>query len=124
MARDMLWVDGVSPETKKQLQEAAKALYGQANASLMVRALIANHFAKNAPIPVPLSSEEASETGRVEIRLPRTVLKRIDELAEARWFARADIPADHSGISLTGEMIERFRAGDFQGSTAQCTANA
>ncbi len=47
-----------------------------------------------------------------------------DELAEARWFARADIPADHSGISLTGEMIERFRAGDFQGSTAQCTANA
>jgi len=35
-----------------------------------------------------------------------------DELAEARWFARAEIPADHSGISLTGEMIERFRSGN------------
>lgn len=32
-----------------------------------------------------------------------------DELSEARWFARDQIPADHSGISLTGEMIEYFR---------------
>ena len=32
-----------------------------------------------------------------------------DELSEARWFSRADIPDDHSGISLTGEMIEYFR---------------
>lgn len=32
-----------------------------------------------------------------------------DELSEARWFRRADIPADHSAISLTGEMIEYFR---------------
>lgn len=33
-----------------------------------------------------------------------------DELSEAAWFARADIPHDHSAISLTGEMIEYFRA--------------
>ena len=32
-----------------------------------------------------------------------------DELSEARWFSRDKIPADHSGISLTGEMIEYFR---------------
>jgi NAD+ diphosphatase len=34
-----------------------------------------------------------------------------EELSEATWFHRAHIPADHSGISLTGEMIEQFRNG-------------
>ena len=33
------------------------------------------------------------------------------ELSEAGWFPRSELPTDHSGISLTGEMIERFRAG-------------
>ena len=37
------------------------------------------------------------------------VTLQTSELAEARWFSRAEIPADHSNISLTGEMIERFR---------------
>lgn len=32
-----------------------------------------------------------------------------DELSEAGWFRRTDLPRDHSGISLTGEMIEYFR---------------
>lgn len=36
-----------------------------------------------------------------------------DELSEAVWFPREEIPADHSNISLTGEMIERFRRGLF-----------
>ena len=31
------------------------------------------------------------------------------ELALAQWFDRADLPEDHSDISLTGEMIEFFR---------------
>ena len=34
-----------------------------------------------------------------------------DELSEGGWFHRAELPADHSVISLTGEMIERFRTG-------------
>ena len=33
-----------------------------------------------------------------------------DELSEARWFRREELPADHSAISLTGEMIEYFRS--------------
>ena len=33
------------------------------------------------------------------------------ELAEAQWFHRDALPTDHSGISLTGEMIQRFREG-------------
>lgn len=32
-----------------------------------------------------------------------------DELSEAQWFLRSEIPTDHSHISLTGEMIEYFR---------------
>lgn len=35
-----------------------------------------------------------------------------DELAEAEWFERKELPEDHSGISLTGEMIEVFRRGE------------
>lgn len=35
-----------------------------------------------------------------------------DELSEAEWFERKDLPDDHSGISLTGEMIEIFRRGE------------
>lgn len=32
-----------------------------------------------------------------------------NELSEAGWYRRAEIPADYSPISLTGEMIDRFR---------------
>ena len=34
-----------------------------------------------------------------------------DELAEAGWFDRSEIPEDESHISLTGEMMELFRKG-------------
>jgi NTP pyrophosphohydrolases containing a Zn-finger, probably nucleic-acid-binding len=34
------------------------------------------------------------------------------ELSEADWHPRAELPTDHSGISLTGEMIELFRRGE------------
>jgi NAD+ diphosphatase len=33
------------------------------------------------------------------------------ELSEAGWYRRDEIPGDYSGISLTGEMIERFKNG-------------
>lgn len=33
------------------------------------------------------------------------------ELSEAGWYRRDEIPGDYSSISLTGEMIERFRQG-------------
>lgn len=33
------------------------------------------------------------------------------ELSEAGWYRREEIPADYSEISLTGEMIDRFRRG-------------
>ena len=43
--------------------------------------------------------------GGEEVRLQE------DELAEATWFHRDELPRDHSGDSLTGEMIEVFRTG-------------
>ena len=35
-----------------------------------------------------------------------------NELSEAGWYDREEIPADYSPISLTGEMIDRFRRGE------------
>ena len=40
-----------------------------------------------------------------------TIRIQESELAEAGWFHRSEIPDDHSPISLTGAMIEVFRAG-------------
>ena len=43
--------------------------------------------------------------GSDEVRLDR------DELAEAVWIARNDIPPQDTGLSITAEMIEAFREG-------------
>ncbi len=48
-------------------------------------------------------------TTYTELPRERVPSREEDELSEARWFSRDKIPADHSGISLTGEMIEYFR---------------
>ena len=34
-----------------------------------------------------------------------------DELSEASWFYRSEIPEDRTHLSLTGEMMEQFRKG-------------
>ena len=34
-----------------------------------------------------------------------------DELAEANWYPRSEVPADTAHMSLTAEMIEQFRLG-------------
>ncbi len=36
-----------------------------------------------------------------------------NELSEAKWIPRSEIPEDRSNFSLTGEMIELFRSGKF-----------
>ena len=40
-----------------------------------------------------------------------TPVLRDGELALAEWHTPEDVPADYSRISLTGEMIDRFREG-------------
>lgn len=37
---------------------------------------------------------------------------QLEELSVGKWFTRDELPTDHSGISLTGEMIETFRRGE------------
>ena len=37
---------------------------------------------------------------------------QLEELSVGKWFRREALPTDHSGISLTGEMIETFRRGE------------
>ena len=46
-----------------------------------------------------------------ELEGPDAIRMDENELAEAGWFYRDSLPEDHSDISLTGEMIELFRAG-------------
>ncbi|MDM0029142.1 plasmid mobilization relaxosome protein MobC [Variovorax saccharolyticus] len=86
MSRDILKVDGVSPDTKTRLQQSAERLYGQPNASQLVRALIASHLTRStAPLnPVDLSGE----TVRVELRLPKAVVSALDERAEDLFSTR------------------------------------
>ena len=43
--------------------------------------------------------------------LLRALLSKGLELALAEWHTPEDVPADYSRISLTGEMIDRFREG-------------
>lgn len=81
MARDMLRVDGVLPETKKALQDEALRRYGKASASFLVRKLIADELSKNKGLKKPHISHN-SVTVRVELRLPKTVVDELSERAE------------------------------------------
>ena len=46
-----------------------------------------------------------------ELAGPDCIHLQEEELAEAQWFPRNALPTDHFSDSLTGEMIEIFRAG-------------
>ncbi|WP_323741017.1 plasmid mobilization relaxosome protein MobC [Caenimonas koreensis] len=119
MARDMLRVDGVPPDTREQLQEAARHLYGQANASLMVRSLIASHLAKSPATALPLTPDQAEDTVRVELRLPRVAVEKINDLAEGRFSARnyyiTSLILAHLGQpQLQGDEIEVLRRSNYE----------
>ena len=55
--------------------------------------------------------EEKMDSFFAELDGPDEIRMDPGELAEAGWFERGSLPADHSEISLTGEMIELFRRG-------------
>lgn len=117
--RDMLRVDGVPPETKKQLQEAARQLYGKPNASLLVRALIAGHLSKSGATAKPLTAADAGDTVRVELRLPRAALEQVNDLAEGRFSARnyylTSVILAHLGQpQLHGDEIEVLRRSNYE----------
>ena len=86
MVRDILKVDGVSSEAKERLQQSAQKLYGQPNASQLVRSLIASHLAKSTAQPCLV--DFSGETVRVELRLPKAVVAALDERAEDLFSTR------------------------------------
>ena len=115
----MLRVDGVPPETKKQLQEAARQLYGKPNASLLVRSLIAGHLSKSGATAKPLTAADAGDTVRVELRLPRAALEQVNDLAEGRFSARnyylTSVILAHLGQpQLHGDEIEVLRRSNYE----------
>lgn len=119
MRREMLWVDGVSPDTKEQLQEAARRLYGQANASLMVRSLITSHLAKSSAPAFPMTAAQVEDTVRVELRLPRAAVERINDLAEERlsgrnYYLTSLILAHLGQPQLQGDEIEVLRRSNYE----------
>ena len=115
----MLRVDGVPPETKKQLQEAARQLYGKPNASLLVRSLIAGHLSKSGATAKLLTAVDAGDTVRVELRLPRAALEQVNDLAEGRFSARnyyltSVILAHLAQPQLHGDEIEVLRRSNYE----------
>jgi hypothetical protein len=120
MTRDMLRVDGVSPETKEQLQEAALQLYGKANASLMVRSLIAEHLAKTKAKGQAAPALNLNEKKvRVELRLPHSVEAEISKRAESRLSDRnyyiISLILEHLGQGqLKGDEIEILRRSNYE----------
>ena len=42
----------------------------------------------------------------------RELLLYIEELSVAEWLTREEIPTEYDGISLTNEMIMRFKNGE------------
>ena len=90
-----------SEQTVELLGRAAREVFGACEtAGVPVAAPSANASGRPSPTRAEHVIEDLS--GRIEE----------NELAEAGWFHRDSLPAAHSDISLTGEMIELFRAGN------------
>ncbi|SFQ40495.1 plasmid mobilization relaxosome protein MobC [Variovorax sp. 770b2] len=119
MSRDILRVDGVTTEVKKRLQASADRLYGSPSASLLVRALIAEHLSRSESARPPISPFDASETQRVEIRLPKSAHTRILEIAESRfsrpsYYLISVVLAHLAQPQLQGDEIETLRRSNYE----------
>lgn len=114
-----LLVEGVTPETKRALQQSAKGLYGKPNASLLVRQLITAHLAKGDSAHFALTEEEASDTVRVELRLPRVAVEEFNTRAEGRFSRRnyymaSILLAALGSPQLQGDEIEVLRRSNYE----------
>jgi hypothetical protein len=121
MERAILRVDGISPSTKELLRNEALRLYGKPNASLMVRQLIASHLAQPTALPPPAESPGSQDktTGRVELRLPRSVINELDARADARFSKRNyfinSLILDYLGQpQFQGDEIETLRKSNYE----------
>lgn len=77
--RSILRVDGVSQEDRDALRELGKQRFGKANASLVVRQLIAEELERVQDRPPVKPTEQQV---RKQIRLPESLMKELEEQAE------------------------------------------
>lgn len=119
MARDILRVDGVSPEIKAALKASAERLCGTSNASLLVRSLIAEHLKKGVSVAERPSIADGDSV-RVELRLQRAAVECLDRLAEehlspTRNYYLVSIILAHLGQpQLQGDEIEVLRRSNYE----------
>ena len=122
MTREVLRVDGVSDAQKKQLQEAAMALYGVENASLLVRFLINdylnNHY-KNNKNNIRLSKGDFDNRERVVLKLPKALLEAANDYSEGRisdrnYYLSSLILREYGIPQLQGDEIEVLRRSNYE----------
>jgi hypothetical protein len=116
--KNMLKVAGIPPTLRENLREIARARYGRANASLVVRDLIADCVAKSQAA-LQMSADDASDTVRVELRLPRVALSRLTELAEERlsprnYYMVSLLMGSLGQPQLLGDQIEVLRRSNYE----------
>lgn len=121
MARDILRVDGVSADLKKQLQAAALQKFGKASASELVRHLILEHLAKEKKQTSPAMkvTAQSEPSKRLEIRLPVSVYSEITKRADAKFSDRnyyvKSLIYEHIGQpQLHGDEIELLRKSNYE----------
>jgi Bacterial mobilisation protein (MobC) len=118
MTRDMLRVDAVPAETREQLKEAAKDLFGKPNASLMVRHLISEHLAKKQAARNAYTLK-TDDFVRLEIKLPKSAVEELERRAEGRLSSKTyylqSVLFEHLGASqMQGDQIEVLRRSNFE----------
>jgi len=119
MTREILRIDGVPNETKELLKAAALQRYGKANASLLVRTLIAEHLEKtklNVPTETIYQDEKRV---RVELRLPFSVASEIsrraeEKLSDRNYYIKALIYKDIGQAQLHVDEIETLRRSNYE----------
>lgn len=119
MRRDIMYVDGVTPDTKERLQAEAMRLYGKANASLLVRQLIADHLLKSEKQHQNLDVNFDEKTDRIQLRLPVSVLAEIEKRSEEVFstkthYINALIYADLGQPQLQTSEIEVLRRSNYE----------
>ncbi|MDQ1817798.1 plasmid mobilization relaxosome protein MobC [Massilia sp. CCM 9210] len=121
MARDksnMMWVDGISPETKEQLKALALKRFGKANASLMVRHLIAESINRDKEVDIN-KIDLSVKTTRVHLRFPASVLEELERRSEQRlssrnYFIGTLVYKALSKPQLLGDEIEVLRRSNYE----------
>ena len=88
---------------RKKLQERINALKSDKSKAIQQKELLDEQ--------VDNTQAEINNVQRQIDTYTALIAQTEDELAEANWYPRSEVPADTAHMSLTAEMIEQFRLG-------------